>query len=345
MLDALAREIGLQKEFFQDTAPLQTIYFGGGTPSLLTGDEIKKLLEKIIANFGVAAGAEITLEANPDDLSGDKLKAFHEAGVNRLSIGVQSFDDADLKWMNRVHSASEAAASVKRAQDAGFGNITIDLIYGTPLLDDEQWKKNLVTASDLRVQHLSCYALTVEPRTALAHSIAAKKIAGVDDAKQARHFELLMDFAEHNGIEQYEISNFAIDGHYSRHNSAYWQGEKYLGIGPSAHSFNGESRQWNIRNNHEYIRAIGGGKIPFDRETLTLQNRFNEYVMTTLRTMQGSNLDTLREKFGNENAEKFFGQALEQVDGGFMIQKNRNFILTRKGKLFADRIAAEFFMV
>ena len=348
MLEALLKEIDLQKNYFNEPSTglnetVETIYFGGGTPSLLSGEEIKMLLNKIGSLFKVEPGAEITLEANPDDLSKEKITAMRKAGVNRLSIGIQSFDDNELRWMNRVHSAAEAGQSVKDSQEAGFENITIDLIYGTPLLTDEQWKKNLHIVRDLNVSHLSCYALTVEPRTTLAHFIAAKKQPRVDDAKQAAHFEILIDWAEQNRYEQYEISNFARDMKYSIHNSSYWSGAKYLGIGPSAHSFNDVSRQWNIRNNAEYIRSIKESKIPSEIEILTLQNKFNEYVMTSLRTMWGCNLDTMKKKFGEVMAEKFFRSAQEFIRQGLMDQRKQNFVLTRKGKLFADRVAGEMF--
>jgi len=346
LLNALRREIMLQREFFgQGRQTIETIYFGGGTPSILSSDEIKSLILEIEIHFSIAEGAEITLEANPDDLDAEKLKALKEAGINRLSIGIQSFDDADLKWMNRIHSASQAVGSVKRAQQAGFDNITIDLIYGTPLLTDEKWKNNLQTAFELNVQHLSCYALTVEARTALAHRIKENKEKNMDDRKQAVHFEILMDMAEQNHFEQYEISNFAKDQKYSRHNSSYWRGEKYLGIGPSAHSYNGEERQWNVKNNMQYIQSLKEDKIPFEKEILTAANKYNEYVMTSLRTMWGCNLETIRKNFGDERAEVFFKSAMQHVNDGLMLQQRQNFILTKKGKLFADSVAAEMFVI
>ena len=346
LVHSLVKEIELQKEFFGDekASALKTIYFGGGTPSLLSNEEVGQLISAITKTFAVDSDAEVTMEANPDDLTSGKLKELKSAGINRLSIGIQSFDDADLKWMNRLHNAEQAIRSVKDAQGEGFDNITIDLIYGTPLLSDEQWKKNLQTAFDLGVQHLSCYALTVEPRTSLAHDIMNGKQKGVDDAKQARHFEMLMDFAEANGFEQYEISNFARNGKYSQHNSSYWTGEKYLGIGPSAHSYNEKERWWNVRNNGEYIRQINSGNIPAEKEILTPENKFNEYVMTSLRTTWGCNIEKIRKEFGAERAEIFFRQAMLKIGEGLMDQRRQNFILTRKGKFFADRIAAEMFV-
>jgi oxygen-independent coproporphyrinogen-3 oxidase len=345
LVKSLVKEIELQKNYFDAGEKIETIYFGGGTPSLLSSEEIKRIIMQARNYFSVADDAEVTLEANPDDLSREKLSAFRSAGINRLSIGIQSFDDDDLKWMNRAHTSKQAIQSVKDSQAEGFNNITIDLIYGTPLLTDEQWKKNLLTAFQLNVQHLSCYALTVESRTALAHKITEKKQEGVSETKQAAQFEMLMDLAEENRFEQYEISNFAKDRHYSKHNSSYWRGEKYLGIGPSAHSFNQITRQWNVRNNQEYIRSIAEGKIPFEAETLTPQNKFNEYVMTSMRTVWGCNIEKIKKDFGNDYAEKFFRQALQKVEEGMLDRQRQNFILTRKGKLFADRIAAEFFVV
>ncbi len=348
LLKALLKEIESQRDYFSvlqiPKSRVQTIYLGGGTPSLLTGEEIKNLLDQIRKYFFVDDDAEITLEANPDDLTKEKLKSLHEVGVNRLSIGIQSFIDDDLKWMNRAHTSKQAMESVKQSQDAGFNNITIDLIYGIPALTDEQWKKNIRTAFELNVQHLSCYALTVEPRTKLAHLVALNQQPNVDESKQATHFEILMDMAEENRFEQYEISNFARDQKYSRHNSSYWRGEKYLGIGPSAHSYNGETRQWNIRNNNEYIRSSIVEKIPFEREVLTPENKFNEYVMTSLRTMWGCNLETIRKDFGSERVENFFRQAMQYVNEGLILQQKQNFIFTRKGKFFADRIASELFV-
>ncbi|CAN5503267.1 radical SAM family heme chaperone HemW [soil metagenome] len=349
LLKALLKEVELQKKYFTDAGEkkpiVQTVYFGGGTPSLLSGEEIESILDTIRKNFIVDDDAEITLEANPDDLSPVQLNTMRNAGINRLSIGIQSFDDADLKWMNRVHTSARAIESVKQAQEKGFDNITIDLIYGTPLLSDEQWKKNLEIAFALDVQHLSCYALTVEPRTALAHLIAEKKQTGIDDAKQAAHFGILIDMASKSGFEQYEISNFARSMKYSRHNSSYWQGEKYLGLGPSAHSFNGDSRQWNIRNNAEYTREINAGKIPFERELLTPQNKFNEYIMTSLRTMWGCSLEKIRIDFGNDYAEIFFRQAMQKLTEGLLVQQRQYFTLSQKGKFFADKIASDFFVV
>ena len=345
---ALLKEIELQKDYFQPKASafkLQTIYFGGGTPSLLSGTEIRKILMEIKEFHAVEDDAEITLEANPDDLSKEKFAELKSAGINRLSIGIQSFADEDLKWMNRAHTSREALESVKNSQQAGFTNISIDLIYGTPVLSDEQWKKNLDIVSTLNVQHLSCYALTVEPRTALAKWISAKQMPDLDEHKAAEHFDMLMDWAEENQFEQYEISNFARDQKYSRHNSSYWSGEKYLGLGPSAHSFNGKTRQWNVRNNYEYINAINAGRIPSEEEQLSAREHFNEYVMTGLRTAQGCNIEKMRKQFGDKMAESFFQNSMKFISQGLMRNDRQNFVLTRDGKFFADRIASELFVV
>ena len=344
LLGALQKEIFIQQDYLPKT-PIQSIYFGGGTPSLLSGDEAQQLVDTIKKYFTVQEGSEITLEANPDDLSKEKIKALRQAGINRLSIGVQSFYDDDLKWMNRAHNRQQAIQSIKDAQDEGISNITIDLIYGMPILSSERWEKNLNAAFEMNVQHLSCYSLTVEPRTALAHFIATKQINEIDDQTTSEQFQLLMDMAESNGFEQYEISNFAKHQQYSMHNSSYWRREPYLGIGPSAHSFNGRSRQWNVRNNSVYIKSINEGKIPSEREELSTDNQFNEYVMTSLRTMWGCNLETIKKDFGNISAENFFVRATNYINEGMMQQKKQNFILTKSGKFFADKIAASFFIV
>jgi putative oxygen-independent coproporphyrinogen III oxidase len=348
---ALLKEIELQKDYFTKSktenlqTEISTIYFGGGTPSILSFDELKSILNEIKKYHTVNADAEITLEANPDDLTKEKLQQLRQAGVNRLSIGIQSFADEDLKWMNRAHTSDEALQCVADAQQSGFNNISIDLIYGSPTLCDNQWQKNLEIARQLNVQHLSCYALTVEPRTVLAKWIAAKQMPAPDEHRQAEHFDMLMDWAEQSQFEQYEISNFAREQRYSRHNSSYWSGESYFGLGPSAHSFNGETRQWNVRNNYEYIKTISEGRLPSEMEILSARDRFNEYVMTGLRTSYGCNIEQMRKRFGNDMAETFFQNALKFINEGLMQQQRQNFILTRGGKFFADRIASELFIL
>jgi oxygen-independent coproporphyrinogen-3 oxidase len=341
LLQALIKEINLQKAYL-DNDTIETIYFGGGTPSILSADELNLLIGTITKQHTVAANAEITIEANPDDLDKAKLQALRQTDINRFSIGIQSFFDDDLEWMNRVHRAGEAEASVKRTQDIGFENITVDLIYGYPLLNDTKWKHNLNKVFELDIQHVSSYSMTVEPKTALASFIKKKKQASMDDQQSAEQFILLMDAMQTHGFEHYEISNFCKPGHYSKHNSNYWKGVKYLGIGPSAHSYNGETRQWNIANNAKYMQALEKAEIPAETELLTETDRLNEYIMTSLRTMWGLDLKNL-----NNIAKGASGQlnkaSQRYFENGWMEQKEEVIYLTQTGKLYADSIAAELF--
>ncbi|MBL0137558.1 MAG: radical SAM family heme chaperone HemW [Bacteroidetes bacterium] len=343
MLEAMRKEIGLRSDYL-GTNQLSTIYFGGGTPSLLTGDELKGIFETINRNFSVDSDAEITLEANPDDLTAERLDEIRAAGVNRLSIGIQSFSDEDLKYMNRAHNAMQAYDAVRLAQDKGFDNISIDLIYGIPTLSEEQWEKNMETAFTLGVKHLSCYSLTVEPRTALAKLIRDRKVQEVDEEMSAIHFAMLMDRAAWAGFEHYEISNFAKPGNYSKHNTSYWSGEPYLGIGPSAHSYNKVSRQWNISNNPQYIRSIDENIVPFEREDLSNEEKFNEYVLTSLRTIWGISLRKLFLEFGEKSAMEFQRNIIPLLDDEQIELQGENLVLTRRGKFFADRIASDLFL-
>lgn len=340
-VEALLKEINLQQNYLP-AEPVNTIYFGGGTPSLLTIDELTAILQTLRQTFAVAADAEITLEANPDDLGEEKLKEWKQAGINRLSIGVQSFFEDDLRWMNRAHTAQQAIDNLYLAKKY-FDNITIDLIYGTPTLPDENWQHNVQQAIALGISHLSCYALTVEPGTALATMINKHKTTDVNTEDQARQFLLLMDWMQAAGYEHYEISNFALPGMRSRHNSSYWQGASYLGLGPSAHSFNGESRQWNISNNALYIKSLKEEKVPFEIENLTETQRLNEYIMTSLRTMEGLNLGWVVSRFGEREANQLQRSAQPFIDSGKMRFYNNHLQLTKEGKLFADGIAAELF--
>ncbi len=342
LLTALKLELGLRRSYLDNKA-LDTIYFGGGTPSLLEGIEIREIMAEIRDNFEITRSAEITLEANPDDLTLEKLQALHQAGINRLSIGIQSFSEADLIFMNRAHNVEQALQCVKDAQNSGISNISIDLIYGVQTLDDDQWKKNLDIAFSLGVQHLSCYSLTVEPRTALAKMIKEKKVAELEDEKSVRQFEILMDKAAAAGFEHYEISNFAKPGFLSRHNTSYWKAEPYLGIGPSAHSYDRTSRQWNVSNNHEYIRKIMLGTIPAEREFLSPENKFNEFILTNLRTNWGVDAEKLKKEFGAEQSMTFLAIADFQIQDGLMEKSGNVFRLSRKGKFYADRIASDFF--
>ena len=340
-VDALLKEILLQSTYLP-SEPVNTIYFGGGTPSLLSIDELASILQTLRQTFTVAADAEVTLEANPDDIAEEKLKDWKQVGINRLSIGVQSFFEEDLRWMNRAHTAQQAIGNLKLARQY-FDNITIDLIYGTPTLPDDKWQHNVQQAIALGITHLSCYALTVEPGTALAHMINKHKTLDVNTEDQARQFLLLMDWMQAAGYEHYEISNFALPGKRSRHNSSYWQGASYLGLGPSAHSFNGESRQWNIANNALYIKSLKEDKVPFEVEHLTSTQRLNEYVMTSLRTMEGLNLEYVASRFGEKTADKLKQEAQQFIETGKMQLNNGYLQLTKEGKLFADGIAAELF--
>jgi oxygen-independent coproporphyrinogen-3 oxidase len=340
-VEALLKEIQLQSTYLP-SEPVNTIYFGGGTPSLLSIDELTSILQTLRQTFTVAADAEITLEANPDDIVEEKLMDWKQAGINRLSIGVQSFFEEDLRWMNRAHTAQQAIDNLQLARKY-FNNITIDLIYGTPTLPDDKWQHNVQQAISLGITHLSCYALTVEPGTALAHMINKHKTTDVNSEDQARQFLQLMHWMQEAGYEHYEISNFALPGMRSRHNSSYWQGASYLGLGPSAHSFNGESRQWNVANNALYIKSLKEDKVPFEIEHLTSTQRLNEYIMTSLRTMEGLNLEYVTSKFGETAASKLIQEAKQFIETGKMQLNNDYLQLTKEGRLFADGIAAELF--
>jgi oxygen-independent coproporphyrinogen-3 oxidase len=343
LLRCIHQEIKMQKAYLQHQK-IETIYFGGGTPSLLSATEISKIIESIHQNFDVSTLPEITLEANPDDLGVEKLKELKTSAINRLSIGVQSFFDEDLKWMNRAHEASEAESAIKRAQDYDLENITIDLIYGYPLLSDEKWETNIKKTIEFDIPHIASYSMTVEPQTALANFINNGKQIAMDEAQSAAQFQILMDELAANGFEHYEISNFAKPGQYSKHNTNYWRGVHYLGIGPSAHSFNGNSRQWNIANNAKYIQEIESKKIPCTLEVLTLENKFNEYVMTSLRTQWGIDLEKIKLDFGLDYKNKLLAFAEEYIMDNHLALAEDQLTLTTKGKLFADRIAADLFI-
>ncbi len=341
---ALLNEIQMQQQNnYLNSSAIETIYFGGGTPALLAVDELERIMNQLQQNFNIHANAEITLEANPDDVTDAKLIAWKQLGINRLSIGIQSLFDEDLQWMNRVHNAAQAKQVFSMARTAGFDNFTVDLIYGIPGLTDEKWEYNINWVLEQGITHLSCYALTVEPNTPLHKLIRTQQKQDVDAAQQSRQFIQLMDTMEHKGWEHYEISNFAKPGHRSRHNSAYWQGVPYLGLGPSAHSFNGSSRQWNVANNQQYIRALNENNIPFEAEELTTTQQLNEYIMTSLRLMEGCNLDVITKKFGSDKAEQLQREAERYLHLQWMKQENKHLILTREGKLFADRIAGDLF--
>jgi len=344
LVGALAREIHLRRNYLKGK-PLTTIYFGGGTPSIIGVDQIKELLRAIADNHAIEINPEVTLEANPEDLTSEKAEALIAAGVNRLSIGIQSFRDEDLRLMNRSHDAKHAVQSVRNAQAAGFKNISVDLIYGVPGLSDDDWKKNMEQVFALDVQHLSCYSLTIEPRTAFAKWIKEGQMRSPDEEQSSTQFELLMDHAPVAGFEHYEISNFAKPGFLSRHNTSYWLGEPYVGIGPSAHSYDIHSRQWNISNNASYIQSIAEGKVPLEREELTRSDKFNEMILTSLRTAWGIYEKRILENFGEERAEEFSRKADVWMQKGMLELRDKHYVLTRSGKHFADRIAGDFFIL
>jgi oxygen-independent coproporphyrinogen III oxidase len=342
LLDALLTEIDLQK-IYLGGEKISTIYFGGGTPSILTTKELGRIFDTIEQTFELENGAEITLEANPDDLDEIKLRALKATPINRLSIGVQSFRDEDLKWMNRAHNAQQADYAVKAAQDKGFENITIDLIYGLPELSNSDWVKNLAKAFQLQVPHISSYSLTVEPNTALDVLIKKGKSKAVDENKSAEQMIILMRKMKEENFTHYEISNFCRDNLFSRHNTSYWKGEKYLGIGPSAHSFNHVSRQWNVANNIQYIRSITEGKLPFEIEMLSEKDRYNEYVMTSLRTMWGADSYIVKNTFNETFYRHFLSVGEKFVIENLLVKTQNSFVLTDEGRLIADRIILDFF--
>lgn len=341
-ITALLREITLQQGYLQGEQ-VDTIYFGGGTPSLLAADEIKTILNALSGSFAIGTDAEITLEANPDDLTPEKLQQLKSANINRLSIGIQSFFEEDLQWMNRAHNAQQSIACIQSAHDAGFYNLTIDLIYGTPGLTDEKWHQNVQRAMAFDIPHLSCYALTVEPKTALDHLIKKNQLADIDPEQQARQFLLLMDWTAAAGYEHYEISNFAKPGWRSRHNTAYWLGKKYLGLGPSAHSFNGAERQWNVANNAVYSQSLLKNELPAEKEVLKTTDRLNEYIMTSLRTMEGLDLGYVSHQFGAEAANKIMKESERYIKSENMVLDSGRLRLTKDGKLLADGIASNLF--
>ncbi|KGE14198.1 oxygen-independent coproporphyrinogen III oxidase [Sphingobacterium deserti] len=345
MLEAMHTELDQRQHYLTDRK-VQSIYFGGGTPSILNASEIERLIDKISSHYDVAPDVEITLEANPDDLDKKKVEELRHTSINRFSVGIQSFFEEDLRWMNRAHNAGEAESAIKRVQDAGFENITADLIYGYPLLTDAKWKANIEQLLAFDIPHISSYAMTVEQKTALAYFIQQQKTQPMDEAQAANQMEFLMETLTLNGFEHYEISNFAKRGQYAKHNTNYWRGVHYMGIGPSAHSFDGKSRSWNIANNAQYIQQTRSGSGALETEELTLRDRVNEYVMTALRTMWGIDLNRIKDVFGTEilaaiqkGVQPFIEkQQLALID-------ERYLRLTAAGKLLADHIASELFIL
>ncbi|QEC40936.1 radical SAM family heme chaperone HemW [Pseudobacter ginsenosidimutans] len=340
-LNSLLAEIPLQQGFLAGET-VETVYFGGGTPSLLDAESLNMILRALRENFSIHPNAEFTLEANPDDINRVSLQSWKDAGINRLSIGIQSFYEEDLRWMNRAHTATQAIDNLKLALEF-FPNITIDLIYGSPGLTDEKWASNVQRVIEMGIPHISCYALTVEPKTALESMIRTHKREPVVPEDQARQFIQLMEWLKAAGYDHYEISNFALPGKRSKHNSAYWEGKKYLGLGPSAHSYDGANRQWNIANNALYIQALKNGTVPFEQETLTPVQRLNEYIMTSLRTMEGMSLEIVKRLSDASTASQLRKFSERLIREGLMNEVDDHLILTQQGKLFADGIAADLF--
>ncbi|MDC3336355.1 radical SAM family heme chaperone HemW [Flavobacteriales bacterium] len=342
MIKSMVKEIDVHCNF-TDTA-IETIYFGGGTPSILGIQDIDTLLNKIKKTFLVVNEPEITFEANPDDLTSEKLRELKNAGINRLSIGIQSFHDDDLLLMNRAHSCDQAINSIKLAQEEGFSNISIDLIYGLPGLSASNWSANIQNAIDLNVQHISAYCLTIEKKTVFYNWHESNKIILPDDQQTLDQFVVLTDLLVANGFEHYEISNFGKQGYYSKHNSNYWLQEKYLGIGPSAHSFNGQSRMWNVRNNNQYIKAIAEKTTFYDQETLTPRDHFNEYILTRLRTKWGINKAELKDRHQTYYAI-LKKQMKKWLDQKMVLENDTFFVLSPSGKFIADRIISDLFII
>lgn len=343
MVAALAREMVLRKDELGNDS-IETIYFGGGTPSVLSTDEINFLIQSVYDNFTVSENPEITLEANPDDLSSQRIRELADSRINRLSIGIQSFFDDDLQLMNRAHNATEAEESLAEAAQH-FDNISIDLIYGIPGMDSAKWRQNVETALSFGIPHISSYALTVEPKTALQKMISSGQMAAPADETALEHFRILTEMLESVGYVHYELSNFGKPGFFSRNNSAYWLGKKYLGIGPSAHSYDGISRSWNIANNALYLKAIQENRLPCETEILSKTDRYNEYIMTGLRTVWGVSLDKVEREFGMDFLEYLEAQSDSFLKDELLVIENRILKTTPKGKFLTDGIASDLFLV
>ena len=343
MIAALVKEIEIRKEELQNTV-IETIYFGGGTPSVLSVNEIQQLIDAVYQNHTVVEYPEITLEANPDDLSEAKIIELSKSPINRLSIGIQSFFEKDLKLMNRAHNSEEAKESLSLATQY-FDNISVDLIYGIPDCTNEEWKENIKTALSFGVPHISSYALTVEPKTALADFIKKGIIKNVDDEKAQEQFNILIEELTNANFVHYETSNFGKENFFSRNNSSYWLGKSYLGIGPSAHSFDGKQRSWNLRNNTKYIKSIQQNQLPIERETLSITDRYNEYIMTGLRTIWGISLQKISKDFGEKHVMYLESQAKKHIEQELLYIENQVIKTTQKGKFLSDGIASDLFML
>ncbi len=342
MVSALAKEIRMRKS--ESDEAIETIYFGGGTPSVLSSEEINFLIDEVYRNYEVSEFSEITLEANPDDLSNERIIELSKSKINRLSIGIQSFFEDDLKMMNRAHDAEEAKRCLAEATKY-FDNISIDLIYGIPGMSNEKWKQNIKTALSLNIPHISSYALTVEPKTALKKLIQTGKVNAPKDEVANEHFYILVEMLEANDFIHYELSNFGKENYFSKNNSAYWLGKKYIGIGPSAHSYNGVSRSWNIANNSLYIKSIDLDEFPNEVEILTINDRYNEYIMTGLRTVWGISLEKIQKEFGQNYLDYLLSEAKRFINDELISIENNVLKTTKRGKFLTDGIASDLFLV
>lgn len=354
MVAAICREMELQQNYLRTFAvgkaptgriPLETIYFGGGTPSLLNATELQQIFDTIQQCFLLVPGAEVTLEANPDDLTGENLTRFRQFPINRLSIGIQSFHEAHLRYLHRAHSAQQAETCVQLAQRAGFHNLSVDLIYAIPATGHAIWQADLERVINLDVPHISAYCLTIEPQTVFGKRVAKGRMETVEEEFAAQQFEMLTEFLDRHGYEQYEISNFARSGSYSRHNRSYWQQQPYLGVGPSAHSYNGTTRQYNAANNAHYLKALAENRIPCTVEELSVNDRINEYLMTSLRTQWGCDTQYIRQQYGVDMLLLHRDYLADCQAEGLLIRQQTHLMLTLRGKLLADKIASDLFLV
>lgn len=342
MIQALAQEIEMRKEELDEE--VETIYFGGGTPSVLEIDEINFLIEQIYYHYKVSETPEITLESNPDDLTTEKIIALSKTKINRLSIGIQSFFEEDLKMMNRAHNAYQAKSCLEAAVKH-FDNITIDLIYGIPNMSNEKWLQNIQMALNFGIPHISSYALTVEPKTALKKLIEKGEISKPKDEVAENHFFILVEKLKEKGFIHYELSNFGKEGYFSKNNTSYWLGKKYIGIGPSAHSYNGTHRSWNIANNSIYIKEINNGKLPAEIEKLSVSDRYNEYIMTGLRTIWGVSLERIKSEFGQKYYDYLIKSSDKLLSKGLLESNGQILSISPKRKFLSDGIASELFFV
>jgi len=343
-IDALCKEIDMRKGFFNEQS-VDTIYFGGGTPSMLYIEDINRILTTVKRTFNVSDNAEITFEANPEDMGYDFIPELLNIGVNRLSIGIQSFFDDDLLFMNRKHSSDDAVRCVERAASAGFNNISIDLIYGIQGLDIGKWEQNINRALSLPVQHISAYHLTIEPRTVFSHYLKRGIINVTEEEDSLEQFSLLIEKTEEAGFRQYETSNFAKEGFISRHNSSYWKQIPYLGFGPSAHSYSGSERMWNVRSVDEYIESVNKGTIPYTGENITPDMAYNEYVITSLRTMWGIDMNYIKQNFGDNRYTFLVNESSKFIDSRQLAIDNNKLVLTKKGQFIADNIMSDLMII